>query len=118
MASLNIRLTEEQLNKIKENANRKNMDVTTYVLGSCGVNDGNDLTIDDLIDKVDKVPVGDQFIISSLYDYQTWCDFSRTSKMSVGRIFYKSLVENKFNLQEKIKFIRKNSANVAIYERI
>lgn len=118
MASLTIRLTDDQLNKIKENADRKNMDVTTYVLGLCGVNNENDLTVDDLIEKVNEVPVGHQFIISSLYDYQTWSDFSRASKMSVGRIFYKSLIENKFNLQEKVKFIRKNSANVAIYERI
>lgn len=118
MANLTIRLKDDQLSKIKKDAADKNMDVTTYILSCCGVNNENNLTIQDIIEKVNGVPVGDVFTISSLYDYQSWSEYSTSSKMSAGRIFYKSLLENKFNLQKIVEFVSKNRGKGAVYKRI
>lgn len=118
MANLSLRLKEEQLETLKRKANEKNMDVTTYILTCCGVNNENDLNVQIIIEKVKLVKLGSEFTISSLFDYDSWSKYSKSSKLSSGRIFYKSLLDNKFDLQEIVEFIEKNKGKGAVYKRI
>ena len=119
MPNINIRLSDEQLTNLKKLAANENTTVTDFILKHCGLSTNtNDLSINDVILKIKKLPVGTKFSLKSIYDYDTWASFNKNSKISTGRIFFKSYQKNDFGLQQIVKFLGKSTSNLAMYERI
>ncbi len=118
MANLNIRISEDHLNQIKTKAQNKNMTVTDYILNSCGITSAsNQLTLQHVISQVNALPSGNEFSLRGLYPYNTWKNIIKTSKLSVGRLFYTAVTNKNFNLDNIVEFLGKDSSNIAFYRK-
>jgi hypothetical protein len=121
MTQFTIRIPNKVLNNIKQSAAEENLTITDYIISKSDpsyIEDQNILQIHSILKKIDLVPEGVLFSLKSLYDEDQWIKFSRGSRIATGRLFFKYYDENVDGLQNKIKFIGKNSANLAQYKKI
>ena len=121
MTQFTIRIPNKVLNNIKQSAAEENLTITDYIISKSDpsyIEDQNLLQIHSILKKIDLVPEGVLFSLKSLYDEDQWIKFSRGSRIATGRLFFKYYDENVDGLQNKIKFIGKNSANLAQYKKI
>jgi hypothetical protein len=118
---LTIRIPDKVFRNIKQSAAEANLTMTDYIISkadSSYLEEENILQIDSILKEIDLVPEGELFSLKSLYDEDKWIKFSRGSRIATGRLFFKYYNENIDNLKNKIKFIGKNSANLAQYKKI
>lgn len=119
MGQITLRIPDNILEKIQQSANEKKLTLTDLlILNSAPEYLENILTVNKVIDKISTIPVGSKFSLKSLYPIDVWTEFSTGSRISTGRLFFQSYDKNFDNLKSKIKFLGKNSANLAMYEKI
>lgn len=119
MAQITLRLSEDTLEKIQSLADSANLTVTDYLLSKAVPGYIEDiLTVDKVLDKLDSVQKNDSFSLKSLFPKDKWISFTTGSRISTGRLFYQSYEKNAYNLKNRIEFLGKNSANLAIYKKL
>lgn len=118
MPILSIRVSEGQLDYLEDEANFSNMTVSEYVLSRCNLHSLDKLLLSDVIERAINLRRGVEFSIRDLYEKDEWEEFTRASKLSVGRIFYLSTKEGRFELSSKVEYLKKDSKNRATYRRI
>ena len=113
MKNISIRVTEEQYYKILEQSSKEGVTMTEFILTKCEViNKEQDLTVASVMSEIKK------FTIRSLYSYNDWKDFSKRSRLSVGRTVYNYVDKyNDTELSKIAEFVGKDSSNTAIYRR-
>ena len=113
-----IRLTNELLSKLKVLANEESMTVSEYMLAK-SIPDYAEklLTVKKIIEKIDCLASEEKFSLRDLYSQEEWLAFTIGSRISAGREFYKSYERNEYHLKDKVKFLGKNSANLALYKK-
>lgn len=119
MAQITLRLSDDMLEKVQQLADETNLTVTDYLLSKAvpGYID-EILTVDKILDKLDSISKNDTFSLKSLYPIDIWESFTTGSRISTGRLFYQSYEKNLYNLKNRIEFLGKNSANLAIYKKL
>ena len=119
MAQITLRLSDDMLEKVQQLADETNLTVTDYLLSKAvpGYID-EILTVDKILDKLDSISKNDTFSLKSLYPIDIWESFTTGSRISTGRLFYQSYEKNLYNLKNRIEFLGKNSANLAIYKKV
>lgn len=119
MAQITLRLSDDMLEKVQQLADETNLTVTDYLLSKAVPGYINEiLTVDKILDKLDSISKNDTFSLKSLYPIDIWESFTTGSRISTGRLFYQSYEKNSYNLKNRIEFLGKNSANLAIYKKI
>ncbi|HFD2046138.1 MAG: single-stranded DNA-binding protein [Paeniclostridium sp.] len=121
---VSLRIYKSQLDEIKEKAESKKLSVTDFILESCGIKilnnktEKKELKLDEVLTRIPKkVSNGNEFSLPSLFTKQEWADFDKKSKLSVGKKFKKLVDTNSSKLPSNIKFIKKDSANLAWYKK-
>lgn len=119
MKNISIRVTEEQYNKIAELSSKDGVTMTEFILTKCEViNEEQDLTVASVMSEIEKLPKDKEFTIRSLYSYNDWINFSKRSRLSVGRTVYNYIDKHDNTELSKIaEFVGKDSSNTAIYRR-
>lgn len=119
MPQITLRVSESTLKKLQDQADDKNLTLTDYLISQSLPEHINDIvTVDKVISKLSSKKSGDVFSIRDLFSNNEWINFTRGSRISTGRLFFQTYDKNQFNLQSSIKFLGKNSANLAFYKKI
>lgn len=120
MKNISIRVTQEQYDKIIELSSKDGITMTEFILTKCDlINNQQDLTVASVISEIKKLPEGKEFTIRSLYSYEKWKNFSKRSRLSVGRTVYNYVDKyDNTELSKIAKFVGKDGSNTAIYEKI
>lgn len=111
MPKISILLTNQQYEELIFIAKERGLTITDLVLSQLPIIQEKKITLSDVLGKVKNRTSG-EFSIPSLYTIEEWKSFTKGSKLTVGKQFYKEIA----NL-EGIEFLRKNSANLAIYRK-
>lgn len=119
MAQITLRLSDDTLKIVQDLAKKENLTVTDYVLSKSvpGYID-NILTVDNVIENLKSLPKGSVFSLKSLYEKEKWENFTSGSRISTGRLFFKSYDKDLYNLKNRIEFSGKTSANLAKYTKL
>ena len=119
MAQITLRLSDDKLLQLQQRSSELNLTVTDYLLSKAipGYID-EILTVDKILDKLDSIQKDEKFTLKSLYPKEIWESFTTGSRISTGRLFYQSYEKNLYNLKNRIEFLGKNSANLAIYKKL
>lgn len=119
MPQITLRLSDDILKKIQSLADGENLTVTDYLLSKAVPEYIEDiLTVDKVLDKLDLKKKDERFSLKDLFEKDEWESFTTGSRISTGRLFYQAYEKNLYNLKNRIKFLGKNSANLAIYEKL
>ncbi len=119
MPNINVRVTDEILLEIQQLAKAENLTITDFLLFKSLPNYGtNILTVNMVLDRVKELEKGKVFAIPDLFTDEEWCKFSRGSRISTGRKFYEHLKHNENNFQKEVRFLKKNTANLALYKKL
>lgn len=108
---ISILLNDEQYEQLVVEAKDKGLTITDFVLSKLPVTKEKKVTLYDVLERVKKIPVG-EFNIPSLYAAEEWKEFTKGSRLTVGKQFYRAISD-----LENLEFIRKDSANLAIYRK-
>lgn len=119
---LTIRFTEEELKAVEVAALKKGQTMTSYVkniiLENVGIygSSSNDLTLTMIDQKASLLKPEELFSIKGLFELDDWIEFSKKSRLSMGRLFFKNTEEGGL-FHGKYEFVEKGSSNLAIYRR-
>ena len=111
MPKISILLTDQQYEELSTLARKSGLTITDLVLSKLPITQEKKITLSDVLERIKNIPPCD-FSIPSLYDAQEWKSFTKGSKLTVGKQFYKEVS----NLKD-IEFLNKNSAKLAIYRK-
>lgn len=111
MPKISILLTEEQYKELATIAKEQCLTISDLVLSTLPITQEKKIKLSDVLEKVKNIPSGD-FPLPSLYSKDEWKNFTKGSKLTIGKQFSKEVA----NL-ENIEFLSKNSANLAIYRK-
>ncbi|WP_066501341.1 DUF1413 domain-containing protein [Abyssisolibacter fermentans] len=119
MAQITLRVSESDYKKLQSLADESNLTLTDFLLSSALPNYlGQKLTVNKVLERLSTKSSGDVFSLKDLFTSDEWSNFTPGSRISTGRIFYKSYTQNEFNLKNKVSFEGKNSANLAFYKKL
>lgn len=121
MTQFTLRLPKRALQRIKNEASKKGLTVTDYILSNTDPDyslSDNVLEVTDILKRLDSMPKDKVFNLESLYEKEEWTSFSTGSRISTGRLFYQSYDKGLYDLKDKVIFLGKNSANLATYKKI
>lgn len=108
---ISILLTDEQYAELAEKAKDSNLTITDYVVSQLPISQEQKVQLADVLARVNKLPDG-EFNIPGLFTEQEWNEFTKGSRLTVGKQFFKEVAT-----LTNVKFLRKNSANLAIYQK-
>lgn len=118
---ISLRFTDEEYQKISALATKSGLSITriikSSILRTVGLQmENNDLTINDVDTAAKKLATNKLFKIKQLFEPDVWNHFTKTSRLSVGHIFFESVAKGNFN--DKYAFEHKDSDNSAVYRRL
>lgn len=111
MPKISILLTDQQYDELVVAAKEKGLTITDLVLSQLPITQEKKITLSDVLERIKKRPAG-EFSLPNLYTSEEWKSFTKGSKLTVGKQFYKQIV----NL-DGVEFLHKNSANLAVYRK-
>lgn len=111
MPKISILLTEQQYQELAAISKENCLTITDLVLSKLPITQEKKIRLSDVLEKVKNMPSGD-FTLPSLYTKDEWINFTKGSKLTVGKQFYKEIANLK-----NIEFLGKNSANLTIYRK-
>ena len=111
---IRFNLTKEQNEEITKLAKSNGQTITDFVISNLPITQENNVTLDMVKEKISKLNTFEEFSIPSLFG-DTWINFSKRSKLSIGKLFYNKIKTGEIN---NVKFIGKSSANLALYKKI
>lgn len=104
---------------ILEQAEREKMTISDFLISSAVPNYKKSiLTLDQVISAIQKKSSGDIFCLKDLFTASEWENTTDGSHISVGRMFYQAYQDGKYELDKTVKFLKKNSANLAQYQKL
>lgn len=111
---ISFAIAEQDFTELKALASKENLNLTDYILERLGLSKNLEekLTLREVLSKLPKKK-GEIFSIPELFEKEEWGKFSKGSRLATGRAFYKAVTKLK---SLKVKFLKKNSANLAIYQ--
>lgn len=114
---ISFSLSDREFNEIKTLAKKNNLSVTELILRNLPIKSSEELKIS-LEDVLRKLPdvTGEVFSIDKLFEEQKWNAYTKGSRIAVGKAF-KKLVDTA-GKKLRVKYLWKNSANLAFYEKI
>ena len=119
MAQITLRVSESDYKKLRSLADDSNLTLTDFLLSSALPNYlSQKLTVSKVLKKIRTKCSGDVFSLKDLFTSDEWSSFTPGSRISTGRIFYKSYTQNEFDLKDIVFFEGKNSANLATYRKL
>ncbi|AKA72332.1 DUF1413 domain-containing protein [Clostridium scatologenes] len=119
MPQITLRVSDGTLKKLQEFADAKNLTVTDYLISQSLPSYIDEiLTVGKVLDKLPSKKTDDVFSIKDLFSPSDWKNSTPGSHISTGRLFFQAYEKNQFNLQSRIRFVGKNSANLAIYKKL
>jgi len=119
---ISLRFTGEEYDLISQLATKRGVSVTALlkqeISNSLGLpaSQISAVTLKDVDEAAEKLVSGQQFKIKQLFNINDWQNFSKASRLSVGRTFFTNV--DRGNFVNKYKFVQKDSDNAAIYERL
>jgi hypothetical protein len=117
--TLTLRISEEAFRVLQENAEKSMLSVTDFVLSKTIPSYLLEtLTIDKVLEKLKEEDVGTIVSLKDLFSSEEWGGFSAGSRIATGRLFFQAYEKNQYNLKKLVKFMGKNSANLAIYKKL
>ena len=115
MKKISFSLSDQEYDEITALAKEKNLSVTEFILISLPIKKiEKKVTLEDVFSKLPSKH-GEVFSIDGLFDEEMWNAFTKGSRIAIGRAF-KKIVETTGKAL-KVKYLRKNSANLAFYQR-
>ena len=112
--NIQLLVSDEEYEWIKEKADKKNMTVSLYVRGLLFEGRNNLAAYyNELLKKVDELDVGTEFTIKELFGVNWRMD--RGIKLRLGRMFNEQ-VQN--GVIKNVKLIRQDSSNTKHYKKI
>lgn len=119
MPLITLRVSEASLKELQKHADNNKLTLSDYLLSKSLPKYMDEiLTVDKVINQLSTKMIGDTFSIKDLFSISEWSNFPIGSRISTGRLFFQAYDQNQFNLRSKVKFLGKNSANLAIYEKL
>ncbi|PFM11707.1 hypothetical protein COJ40_09110 [Bacillus cereus] len=119
MPQITMRVSEKIYKKLNDEAKSKNLTLTDYLLSNSIPDYLDDvLTVEMVLNRVTSLKSGEEFTLPSLFTENEWNNFKPGSRISTGRLFFQKLEKNSDNLKLQVKFLKKNSANLAIYQKL
>lgn len=119
MKRITLRVSDTEYNLIATKAQKNKMSITDCLVSSAIPNiRANSLTLDNVIDKIQDLNSGEKFNLPDLFTDAEWTSFTTGSRISTGRKFYSALTKNDYNLMSIVKFLGKDSSNLAQYVRL
>lgn len=119
MPQITMRVSDNIYKKLNDEAKSKNLTLTDYLLSNSIPNYLDDvLTVAMVLERVSSLKSDKEFTIPSLFTDNEWNNFKPGSRISTGRLFFQELKKNSGNLQSQVEFLKKNSANLAIYRKL
>jgi len=115
---ISLSVSESQFSQIKTKSEELNITMTDFIISNLPIVQDNKLSITTVETKINSLECGKTFSIPSLFSKADWDNFEKGSRPSVGRLFYKKVIDVNDSLSKSVKFLKKNSANLAIYEKI
>lgn len=112
---ISINLTATQYQEINKLAKESGQTITDWVISNLPITQDNNVTLDMVKEKISKLNVSEEFNLPLLFKDEWKNGFSKRSKLSMGRLFYNKVESGEI---ENVKFIGKNSANLANYKKI
>ena len=106
---ISVNLTKDQYDQIIELAKESGQTITDFVISKLPIPQENNVTLDMVKEKISE-----EFSLPFLFG-DVWIEFSKRSRLSMGRLFYNKVESGEI---DNIKFIGKNSANLAFYRKI
>lgn len=117
MAYIKLNMSNAEINQIALKAAQVNKSINTYIISKLNLTSNsniNILTINNILQQVNKLPSGKIFTLPSLFNSNIWATFSNGSKRNCGKAYMKLILQG----NGYARFIRKNSANLAFYVKI
>ena len=111
---ISVDLTKDQYDQIIELAKESGQTITDFVISKLPIPQENNVTLDMVKEKISKLNISEEFSLPFLFG-DVWIEFSKRSRLSMGRLFYNKVESGEI---DNIKFIDKNSANLAFYRKI
>lgn len=111
---ISINLTATQYQEIDKLAKESGQTITDWVISNLPITQDNNVTLDMVREKINKLKILDEFSLPSLFEKE-WIEFSKRSRLSMGRLFYNKVESGEI---DNVKFIGKSSANLAKYKKI
>lgn len=120
MKTITLRASNEIYEEIQKKALKQNMTVSAFILSNISDNyaNGRKITLDDVYEKISELSPGDTFTVPGLFEADTWNGTPTGIRLSLGRSFKKAFLGNSTDLKNTVKYLGKNSANLAIYQKI
>lgn len=118
MKKISVTISDTQFSEIKTKSEALNITMTDYIISNLPIVQENKLSVAIVEVEVNSLVCGKTFSIPELFSKVDWNSFEKGSRPSTGRIFYKRVNDKNDLLSQSVKFIKKNSANLAIYEKI
>ena len=111
---ISINLTATQHQEISKLAKKSGQTITDWVISNLPITQDNNVTLDMVKEKISKLNVSEEFSLPSLFG-DIWIDFSKRSRLSMGRLFFNKVESREI---DNVEFISKNSANLAFYRKV
>lgn len=112
---IGLNVTNKEYKNIRKRAKKKNLNISDYLVFKLGLKRQKTVCVNDVLKKIPNV-VGKQFSIPDLFDEKDWKQFTKGSRIAVGKAFH--LLTKKSGGQIKIEFVKKTSGNLAVYKVI
>lgn len=114
---ISISVTEEEYKEISVIAESLNLTVTDYILEKLNLKSRKKLKLNlrEVLARLPKIP-DKEFSLPELFTKNEWSNYTKGSRLSAGRAFFRAVT--KLEKTIKVKFLKKNSANLAIYKTI
>jgi hypothetical protein len=119
MPQITIRVSELVLKQLQALAAESNLSVTDYMLSKSLPGHLDDvLTTNKVLQKVHNLSNGTVFNLPELFADAEWNNFKPGSRIATGRSFFKAVKDDEHGLSKDVAFLRKNSANLALYKKL
>ncbi|WP_019413604.1 DUF1413 domain-containing protein [Paenisporosarcina sp. TG20] len=120
--SVNIRFSPNELEELNILAEQQGISMAALIrneaLKLINFEVETDLTVKLVDTEASNLPNGHQFKIRELYSKQKWANFSKRSRLSVGRKSFTEVANKQSPLSKKYVFSHKDSDNAAVYKRV
>lgn len=119
MAQITMRVSDEVYKKLQSDAEQNNLTLTDYLLSKAMPDYLEEvLTVDKVLNRLRLKKKNETFSLKDLFLAEEWGNFTPGSRISTGRLFFQAYGKSEFKLKKRVEFVRKNSANLAIYKKL
>lgn len=113
-----IGFTNEEFLRIQELAQEQGVSIAQYIKSKVIISNEFDLRYEELLQKVNQFEQGKEFSIKELWETNEWNCISRGVRLSLGRHFYRNVVETQPPKIDNVKKMGFGVAGIMRYMKI